>query len=569
MRALRDGAVPESPGGLPLAERVRQVIATRLERLGPQGRQLLPVAAVIGREFDFALLQRAAGLDEREVAEGVEELVRRRVWHGVGEEFDFLHDRIRAVAYGQLLPPRRTRLHALVAQAIEGLYAENLARYFTTLGMHYKHGEVWDKAVFYLRQAGGQAKVRSAYHEATSSIQEAHEIIKGLPDSHSRREQGIDVLIDLSHSLFPLSDPGRALEALLEAEKLARALGDQRRTARVLSALCSAFRMLGSYAKALESGERALALGAALDDVGIQLVTTHHLGQVLYSQGDYRRGAEVLARRVDAFEGDLVHDQVLPTGSLTSAFSKIWLAWCLAELGTFPEAISQAEEAVRIAETAEQTYTRLQAYFGLGLVRVRNGDIHLATQVLEHGRVLCRSIDAPLLFHLNAALLGYAYALSGRAADGLPLLNDAVQHVTRTGGLFVRLLVWLGEAYLLAGRIDDALASATEALDLCRARGERGREAYALRLLGKITVARDPVDVQTADDYYRQAIELARKLEMRPLMADCHLDLGTLYKQTGKLDHARSEIAAAIDLYRAMHMASWLSCAETALAGAC
>jgi DNA-binding SARP family transcriptional activator len=571
-RALLDGAVPESPDGLPLAERVRQVIAARLERLGPQGRQLLPVAAVIGREFDFALLQRAAGLDEREVAEGVEELVRRRVWHSVGDEFDFLHDRIRAVTYGQLLPPRRTRLHALVAQAMEGLYAENLARYFTPLGMHYKRGEVWDKAVFYLRQAGSQAMVRSAYHEARASIQEAHEIIKGLAESHERREQAIDTLIDLSHCLIPLSDHGRALETLLKAEELTQALDDRRRRARVLSALCSAFWLLGSYAEAVESGERALALGAALNDVGIQVVTNHRLGQVFYSRGDYRRGAEVLARSVDALEGHhLVHDQGLPTGSLTSAFSKIWLAWCLAELGTFPEAICEAEEAVRIAETAGQTYTRLQAYFGLGLVRVRNGDIDSATQVLEHGRVLCRSIDAPLQFHLNAASLGYAYALSGRAADGLPLLNDAVQHVTRTGGLFaqVRLLVWLGEAYLLAGRIDDATTTATEALNLCRARGERGREAYALRLLGKVTVARDPVDVQTADDYYRQGMELARKLGMRPLMADCHLDLGILYKQAGKRDHARSEIAAAIDLYRAMRMASWLRRAEAALADAC
>jgi len=253
---------------------------------------------------------------------------------------------------------------------------------------------------------------------------------------------------------------------------------------------------------------------------------------------------------------------------LRSAFSKIWLAWCLAELGTFPEAITQAEDAVKIAETAEQTYTRVQAYFGLGLVRVRNGEIHSAIQVLERGRALCRTIDAPLQFHLNAASLGYAYALSGRADDGLPLLNDAVQHVTSTGGLFahVRLLGWLGEAYLLAGRIDDALATATEALDLCRARDERGREAYALRLLGKITAARDPVDFQTVDDYYRQAIELARQLGMRPLMADCHLSLGILYNKMGNLDQARSEISAAIDLYRAMRMTSWLSRAEAALA---
>lgn len=48
-----------------------------------------------------------------------------------------------------------------------------------------------------------------------------------------------------------------------------------------------------------------------------------------------------------------------------------------------------------------------------------------------------------------------------------------------------------------------------------------------------------------------------------------HLGLGILYKKTGNLDQARSEISAAIDLYRAMRMASWLSRAEAALADAC
>jgi tetratricopeptide (TPR) repeat protein len=493
--------------------------------------------------------------------------VRRRVLHGVDEQFDFVHDRIRAVAYAQLLLPRRKRLHALVAHAMGVLYADDLERHHSSLARHYQHGEVWDKAVFYLRLAGRQAMFRSAYHEAVASFQAAQGIIPGLPESPGRREQAVDVLIDLSDSLVPLADHERILETLLEAERLAQALGDQRRTARILSSLCSAFWLLGSYARAVESGERALALGAALDDVGLQISANIRLGQVLYSLGDYRRGAEVLTRSVDVVKSDLVHDRVLLHGSLTSAFSKIFLAWCLAELGRFPEAISQAEDAVRIAEAAQQTYARLQAYFGLGLVRLRNGEIDAATQALERGQALCRTTDAPLQFHLNAASLGYAYALSGRAAHGLPLLDDAVRYATRSGGLFAQSLLmgWLGEAYLLAGRINDALATALKARDLCRARDERGREAYVLRLLGEITAARDPVDAQTGEDYFRQAIDLARQLGMRPVMAHCHLGLAILYKKTGRLDQARFEISAAIDLYRPMRMTSWLNRAEVAL----
>ena len=56
------------------------------------------MAAVIGREFDFPLLQAAAGVWTRCRGRSIEELVRRRVLHGVGERFDFAHDRVREVA---------------------------------------------------------------------------------------------------------------------------------------------------------------------------------------------------------------------------------------------------------------------------------------------------------------------------------------------------------------------------------------------------------------------------------------------------------------------------------------
>ncbi len=102
---------------------MRDVIAGRVERVSDRSRQLLSVAAVIGRAFDFAWLQRASGLTEHDAAEGVEELVRRRLLHTVSDGFDFTHDRIREVVYGGLLPPRRTLLHRDVATALDALTA--------------------------------------------------------------------------------------------------------------------------------------------------------------------------------------------------------------------------------------------------------------------------------------------------------------------------------------------------------------------------------------------------------------------------------------------------------------
>jgi tetratricopeptide (TPR) repeat protein len=64
----------------------------------------------------------------------------------------------------------------------------------------------------------------------------------------------------------------------------------------------------------------------------------------------------------------------------------------------------------------------------------------------------------------------------------------------------------------------------------------------------------------------QQALALATELGMRPLQAHCHCGLGTLYQQMGRVEQARAELSAAIDLYRNMEMAFWLPQAEATLA---
>jgi tetratricopeptide (TPR) repeat protein len=128
------------------------------------------------------------------------------------------------------------------------------------------------------------------------------------------------------------------------------------------------------------------------------------------------------------------------------------------------------------------------------------------------------------------------------------------------------LIAYLGEAYLLAGRMPEAITQAQRALELSRAHQERGHEAWGHRLLGESHSRRQPPEVEPAETHYRQALGLAEELGMRPLQAHCHLGLGTLYAQNGQREQARAALTAAIDLYRAMDMAFWLPQAETALA---
>jgi tetratricopeptide (TPR) repeat protein len=119
---------------------------------------------------------------------------------------------------------------------------------------------------------------------------------------------------------------------------------------------------------------------------------------------------------------------------------------------------------------------------------------------------------------------------------------------------------------LRAGSLEEAQALAEGALAHALEHQERGNEAYALRLLGDIAACHDPPCIEEAETHYRQALTLAEELGMRPLVAHCHHDLGTLYAKSGQREQARAKLSTAIELYRAMEMTFWLPQAETALA---
>jgi tetratricopeptide (TPR) repeat protein len=160
--------------------------------------------------------------------------------------------------------------------------------------------------------------------------------------------------------------------------------------------------------------------------------------------------------------------------------------------------------------------------------------------------------------------LGYTYARSGRLGEGLALLAQATTAFESGVATVFHSLVTAqsGEACILAGRLQEAHRHAERALTLTRERGERGDEAYALRLLGEIHSQETPPDGGTAETRYRQAMTLAEALGMRPLVAHCQFGLGTLYRRTDKREQAQEHLTTATAMYREMGMTYWLEKAE-------
>jgi class 3 adenylate cyclase/tetratricopeptide (TPR) repeat protein len=550
---------------------VQAVLAARIDRLPQDEKSLLQTASVIGNELPFPLLQTLTELSEATLYRGLIHLQAAEFLYEASlypeRVYTFKHALTHEVAYGGLLQERRRVLHARIVEALETLAGGLVDDRVERLAHHALRGEVWAKAVVYFRQAGAKALARSAHQEAAGYFEQALSVLAHLPEQRDTREQSIDIRLALRSALLPSNDSPRILACLREAEALAMDLNDARRLGQVSGFLSVHFRNLGAYDQAIAAARRALTLATAGGDLVRQGLANLFLGATHWAQGDYPRAIDCLHRTIDSFHGAQCYER-FGQATLPAVQARAFFAACAAELGQFAPGRSLGEEGLRMAEAVAHPSSLMWAYYGVGLLALRHGDLPRALPWLERAMGICQDADLTLFFPRMAASLGAAYTLGGRVADAVPLLTQAMEQMMARDMIGYQALCGLplGEAQMLASCLEDAHALAERALAFACEHQEHGNQAYTLYLLGDIAMRRHPPELSQTETHYQRALDLALDLGMRPLQAHCHRGLGTVYSQTGQAQQARVELAAAIDLYRDMGMTFWLPETEAALA---
>ena len=547
---------------------VQLILAERIERLAAADKQLLRTASVIGKDVPFVLLHAVTDDGEEDVQRGLAHLSAAEFLYETrfppDLEYTFKHALTHEVTYGSLLEDRRKALHARIVGAIERAYPDRLTEHVERLAHHAVQGELWEKAFTYLREAGTKAAARSAHREAVAHFERALTVIPHLAESPASREAAIDLRFACRTSLLPLGELDRILELLLEAEVLAGGLADQLRLGWVTTYMTIHFSMTAQNEQALALGQRAVAIAESVEDVRLGVVARAYLGQAEYRAGDYHLAADRLRWSVTSLAGDLVRER-LGQAALPAVYSRILLAASLAELGEFSEGTALAHEAIRIGETLDHPFSLGLAFHGTGRLYLGKGDVRTAIELLEHGRDLSRARGVEYWLPVFYATMGLAYATDGRSSEAFPLLEEAIERLSAPQNVIYQslLLMSLSETYLLADRAADAARRADEALQVAHDRSERGIQAHALRLLGDISMRRDPLDLGQPEQRYREALVLSTELGMRPLVAHCHAGLGRLFERSGKREEARRHETIATTLYREMGMTYWLDRAAT------
>jgi tetratricopeptide (TPR) repeat protein len=522
---------------------------------------------VIGKDVAVPVLRSIAGQEDHDMLTGLghlqaaEFLYESRLFPEL--EYTFKHALTQEVVYGSVLQERRRELHARILGELERRHGSRVSEYVEVLARHAVRGQVWEKAVDYLSQAGMNAYTRGALEESLTRYEEALGLLPHLVANTENVRRAIDVRIDLQRLLWVLGQFPRMIQLSEEAEPLARQIDDRPRLARIWVLFARNSWIAARYSEGIQYAQQALAVAEASDHTVLRLASRFLLGAGHAVRGEYATVAQVLTPMVEGADG-LVAKQVPSNIGSYFVGSSFWLVVALVAVGDFERAHKYSDAANDAAVAADSPHDQATAYLMRSVVLGDQGHFAEALSWSERALRLCETTPIFPWLATASGRFGQALVASGRVAEGLSDLERAVT-VQESLGLKVyvsQFYVLWAEGLLLAREIDRAKQTADRALDLAVESGERGSEALALRVLGDVLMS-DPVgDRELAYRQYERAKAIGEELGMRPLVAHCHLGLGKLYHRTGARPPAREHFTIATTMYREMDMRFWLDQAE-------
>jgi len=545
MRALREGRLPDSVG-IELPSRVREMIAARLARSSARAQELARIAAVSPREIEFPVLQRASGLSRRETAEGVEELVRRRILDAVGERFDFTHTRLRQAVYQSLLAPSQQALHAAIGEAVEAVYAGRLDEMYDRLAFHFSRADEPSRALTYLVHLADKVARSYALDEAARVLHEALAATERLPTAESGRHR-LDIVYRLAHVLALLGRSVEGRDVLLRHESLVRQLNDPALSGPLHFWLAYMYGNLGDGASALIHARRSLEEAARAGDVVTMGKASYSLSREHYMLGRPREGVAEGRQAVALLERSDEH------GWLGRALGV--LAFHLLHIGDFAPALEALDRMRALGEATGEVRLQAEGAWIAGRVFTVMGNAEAAITACRHAVEL-----APDPVGKASALgwLGAAHLEGEDARQAFPLLEEAIarlQSLSGSGGYRYRQIdgvfrALLCEAYLAENDLERARAIGEQALDIARTGGFPVAVGYAERAVGRLALATGKFQDAEA------ALERARRTfldsEARAQAARSHLPLAEARAARGDRNGATVDLRTAGELFVTM-----------------
>ena len=424
---------------------VQDAVQQRTQHLGEAAKQVLTLAAVAGRHFDFALLQQLTGYDEEQLLKVMKELVfAQLVVEESTEQFAFRHALTRQVIYTHLLARERTRVHRTIAETMEQLPPAALDAHVEDLANHFYQAKVWQKTVDYAQRAGEKAlrlySHRAAINYFTWTLEAADHL--SLPPTlplYRARGQAYDTLGEFEHAqrdytqaldaartkhdraaewqsaidlgfLWAGRDYARAETWFRQGLMLSQALDDPALHARSLNRIGNWHLNVEQPQEALRYHREALAIFQQLHDARGIAETLDLLGMTSYLGGDLSGGTAYYQQAIALFE-ELGNREGLTSSLATLTMcASTYHTDALIAVASLAEVLPDAERAVKVAREIGQRSAESYALFQLGLCLGSQGEYTHALAECQQSLHIAEEIEHRQWQTAAHAMLGGVYS---------------------------------------------------------------------------------------------------------------------------------------------------------------
>jgi tetratricopeptide (TPR) repeat protein len=549
-------------GEVALPHSLRLVIGRRLALVTKETSRVLGTAAVVGRHFNFSLLDAATQSDPDRLVDSLEEaeqagLISSRLEHPEAR-FRFAHEVIRRAVLDEISMARRQRLHLNIAQAMEQLHANSLEEHAEDLAHHFwSAGAAADptKAIRYLQIAGEKAIQSSANVEAIGHLNKALQLLRGLPETTECLRQQLHLQTFLGTALIAtkgFSSP-EALQAYARARELSQLTGEAEQFFHVLFGQWLSNASRCEHRVALELGEQCLRLAQNTGDPGLVLEAHHALGVSLIIVGDLVSGLEHLERTVAMYDPKQHGDHAQIYGHDPAAVCLMHAGWALWLLGRPEQGLKRCNESLALAQQLSHPSTSATVEAFVACLQQWCGDVRAVEELSASAIAISTKRDFGYPRTMALMLAGWALVQRGQTAPGIEQMRlgldkframDALTLSSYFSGL-------LAEAYAAAGQVEEGLkilGQLDEEMapwwnsELYRLKGE-----LILRAAGQPIT---PAAQDEAVEYFRQALDIARAQKARSLELRAITSLSHLWLVQSKRSEARRALKEIVSEFK-------------------
>ncbi len=550
---VRNGAVKltRAINQLKIPPSAQAILASRIDRLPPDEKDLLQTLAVIGREFPLALVGRLFSTSDDELNRMLSDLQLGEFIYeqpATGDiEYIFKHALTQEVAYGSILVERRKLLHERAGQALESMFGEQLDDHLDELARHYSHSDNLIKAVEYLGRGGHQAIQRSAYAEAINSLGAAIDLLHRLPASPERIQR--ELLLQLAVGPALIASKGQAMpetkRAYTRARELCERLGDPPELFPALFGLWLVYLVRGELRTAHELAEQLLRRAQSAHDPALPMYAGTALGNTSYWMGEFLTSREHGEIALSIYDRECHRPLTFRYGFDAGVTGLSYVALTLWHLGYPDQALKRGNEALVLAQTLSHPFNLAFAEYFFDVLRQFRGEVREAQETAESVIALCAEHELTERLGWATSLHGWAMAQQGHNEEGIAQIQEGLAASRATGAGLRRpyFLTLLAEAYMETGRLDKGLSALTEALAAADENENRNYEAETHRLKGELLLKQNNCNASEAQSCFQRAIAVSRKQSGKSLELRATTSLARLLATQGKLAEARTMLA--------------------------